>query len=328
MDGALEQKLKRLMLLRVVMITTLLLVAVYVETVSETLLRVNPLYFLIAATYALTLVHAIALRFVPYRGPLIYGQVIGDLLVITGLVYVTGGTRAGFILLYPISVLSGSVLVYRRQGLVLAGVATVLYGSLLWAVRDRPRPAPAARRRPAPSRQAARLLDLRHRRGVRDRGHDRLLPLRERAERRRETRGGRPPDGGPPGAQQGHRRQHPQRPRDHRRRLPRAPRQSRRRGDPRSASRRAAGQKHARGLRLAALRARGSSSAGRRPRPRSPGARLRARRRREGRRRDLGLASRDRGAGQGGLSPRVPGPDRGQEPGARGADQGEARRGG
>ena len=35
---------------------------------------------------------------------------IGDLLVITGLVYVTGGTRAGFILLYPISVLSGSVL--------------------------------------------------------------------------------------------------------------------------------------------------------------------------------------------------------------------------
>ena len=35
MDAALEQKLKRLMLLRVVMITTLLLVAVYVETVSE-----------------------------------------------------------------------------------------------------------------------------------------------------------------------------------------------------------------------------------------------------------------------------------------------------
>jgi len=135
MDGALEQKLKRLMVLRVVMITTLLLVAVYVETVSETLLRVNPLYFLIAATYALTLVHAVALRYVPYPDLLIYSQVIGDLAVITGLVYVTGGTRAGFILLYPISVLSGSVLVYRRQGLILAGVATILYGGLLWAVR-------------------------------------------------------------------------------------------------------------------------------------------------------------------------------------------------
>jgi two-component system sensor histidine kinase PilS (NtrC family) len=136
MDSALEQKLKRLMLLRVVMITTLLLVAVYVETVSETLLKVNPLYFLIAATYALTLVHALALRFVPYRHVLIYGQVIGDLVVITGLVWVTGGTRAGFILLYPISVLSGSVLVYRRQGMVLAGLATILYGGLLWSVRE------------------------------------------------------------------------------------------------------------------------------------------------------------------------------------------------
>jgi two-component system sensor histidine kinase PilS (NtrC family) len=134
-DPALEQRLKRLALLRVVMVTTLLLIAVYVEAVSETLLRVNPLYFLIAATYALTIVHLVALRLVPYREPLVYGQVVGDLLIITGLVYLTGGTRAGFILLYPISVLSGSVLLYRRQGVVLAGLATVFYGGLVWAVR-------------------------------------------------------------------------------------------------------------------------------------------------------------------------------------------------
>ena len=50
MSHPLEHGLKRLMLLRVVMITTLLLVAVYLETVSETLLSVNPLYFLIVVT--------------------------------------------------------------------------------------------------------------------------------------------------------------------------------------------------------------------------------------------------------------------------------------
>ncbi|HET7295479.1 MAG TPA: ATP-binding protein [Vicinamibacteria bacterium] len=136
MDVAIEQKLKRLMLLRVVMVTTLLLIAVYVEAVSETLLRVNPLYFLIAATYALTIVHGLALRYTAYRTALVYGQVVGDLLVITGLVYLGGGTRAGFGLLYPISVLSGSVLLFRRQGLVLAGVATVMYGALVFAVRE------------------------------------------------------------------------------------------------------------------------------------------------------------------------------------------------
>ena len=42
----LEPRLKRLMLFRVVMITTLLLIAIYVEAVSETLAPVNPLYFL------------------------------------------------------------------------------------------------------------------------------------------------------------------------------------------------------------------------------------------------------------------------------------------
>jgi two-component system sensor histidine kinase PilS (NtrC family) len=135
-EGVLEQRLKRLMLLRVVMVTTLLLIAVYVETVSETLLRVNPLYFLIAATYGLTIVHVLALRLFPQRDLLVYGQVVGDLLIITGLVHMTGGTRAGFILLYPISVLSGSVLLYRRQGLVLAGLATVFYGGLVWSVRS------------------------------------------------------------------------------------------------------------------------------------------------------------------------------------------------
>jgi len=116
------------MLFRVVMITTLLLVAIYVETVSETLLPVNPLYFLIAATYGLTLIYALALRFLPHRDVQAYVQVIFDLLVITGLVYLTGGpgSRAGFILLYPISVLSGSVLLYQRKSVALAGVATLL----------------------------------------------------------------------------------------------------------------------------------------------------------------------------------------------------------
>jgi two-component system sensor histidine kinase PilS (NtrC family) len=60
-----------------------------------------------------------------------------DLLIITGLVYLTGGagSRAGFMLLYPISVLSGAVLSDRRSGLLLAGTASLLYAGLFLAVR-------------------------------------------------------------------------------------------------------------------------------------------------------------------------------------------------
>ena len=134
----LEPRLKRLMLFRVVMITTLLLVAIYVEAVSETLRPVNPLYYLIAATYTLTILYALALRFAPHPEAQAYVQVTVDLLIITGLVYLTGGTgnRTGFILLYPISVLSGSILLYRGKGLLLAGLATLFYGGLLVAVRS------------------------------------------------------------------------------------------------------------------------------------------------------------------------------------------------
>ena len=86
MNPILEQRLKRLMLFRVVMITTLLLVAVSVEAVAETLLPVNPLSFLVAGTYALTLLYVVALRLgVP--GPVqVYVQVVADLLTVTGLV--------------------------------------------------------------------------------------------------------------------------------------------------------------------------------------------------------------------------------------------------
>jgi two-component system sensor histidine kinase PilS (NtrC family) len=120
-----------------VLITTLLLVAVYVETVSETLLPVNPLYFLIATTYALTIFYALSLRFLPHGEPQVYAQVVPDLLIITGLVYLTGGTgsEAGFMPLYPLSVLSGSVLLYRRRGLLLAGLAALFYATMVWAVR-------------------------------------------------------------------------------------------------------------------------------------------------------------------------------------------------
>src|SRR6185436_18560889 len=136
-DAVLEQRLKSLMLFRVVMITTLLLVAVSVEAVSETLLPVNWLYLLIAGTYGLTILYVLALRMRVDLLAQVYVQVVADLVIITGLVYLTGGavSRAGFMLLYPISVLSGSVLSYRRSGLVLAGIASALYASLLTAVR-------------------------------------------------------------------------------------------------------------------------------------------------------------------------------------------------
>jgi two-component system sensor histidine kinase PilS (NtrC family) len=135
-DSDLDIRLKRLMFFRLVMVTTLLLIATYVEAISESLAPVNPLYFLIAATYVLTVFYALALRSGRGLVAQVYFQVAGDLFVITGLVYISGGIRAGFMLLYPLAVLAGSVLLRRKGGVILAAVATLLYGGTLWAVRS------------------------------------------------------------------------------------------------------------------------------------------------------------------------------------------------
>jgi two-component system sensor histidine kinase PilS (NtrC family) len=138
MNVGLDGRLRRLMIFRVVMVTTLLFIATYVEAVSETLFARNPVYTVIGATYALTVVHALAIRFFPSRRALAYAQVVGDLAIITALVHVpiTGGVRTGFLLLYPLSVLSATMLVPRRSAVALAGVATALYAGLLLAVRQ------------------------------------------------------------------------------------------------------------------------------------------------------------------------------------------------
>jgi two-component system sensor histidine kinase PilS (NtrC family) len=124
------------------MITTLLLIAIYVETVSETLLRVNPLYIVITASYALTIAYVWALKVLPRLELQAYLQTVVDLLLITGLVYVTGGTvKGGFMLLYPISVLAAGVLLSRRRALTLAFLAALFYAGILSVVRLRLVPA-------------------------------------------------------------------------------------------------------------------------------------------------------------------------------------------
>jgi two-component system sensor histidine kinase PilS (NtrC family) len=131
----LRGRIHRLMGFRVVMITTLLVIAVYFEAASDALPSYQALYGIIVGTYVLTGLYALALRFLPFHAPLVFVQVVGDLAIVTGLVYIVGDSRGGFLLLYPLAVLAGSVLLARRASLLLALLAVVMYASLIVAVR-------------------------------------------------------------------------------------------------------------------------------------------------------------------------------------------------
>ena len=58
-------------------------------------------------------------------------QILGDLFVVTGLVWISGGPDSSFTFLYLAAVAAGAILLGRRGGLSAAGLAAVFYTVLL-----------------------------------------------------------------------------------------------------------------------------------------------------------------------------------------------------
>ena len=124
-----------MMFLRVVVVTALMGSAVIAEVIRRPRGASDPLYSLIALTYLLTLVYALAWPFTAnYRKQLAYVQILGDLLIVTGIVYSTGGTDSNFSSLYFIVIIAASVILFRRGGFVAASAGSVLYGSLIQGI--------------------------------------------------------------------------------------------------------------------------------------------------------------------------------------------------
>jgi two-component system sensor histidine kinase PilS (NtrC family) len=116
---------------RLVIVAVLLFVAGYLEAFEDTWLR-PPVFRLISATFGLIVLYAIMLGTASYPVQATT-QIIGDIFVITGFVYLTGAHQAGFIALYPIVVLCGTVALGR--GYVFAGIVTLLYSVVLLLIR-------------------------------------------------------------------------------------------------------------------------------------------------------------------------------------------------
>ena len=122
---------RMLIAVRVVVVTTLLLAALIIQYTVREVLPLDYLYIAAGVTYALTLVY-IALAFsVPSRVINLSIQTGGDLVVETLLVYFTGGLDSPFSFLYLVSVITASMLLYRRGGLLTASGAAILYGVLV-----------------------------------------------------------------------------------------------------------------------------------------------------------------------------------------------------
>ncbi len=121
---------RMLIAVRVVVVTTLLMASLIIQyTVSE-FLPINYLYMTAGLTYALTLLYIGVGQVLRSRKINLAIQITGDLLVETVLVYFTGGLDSPFSFLYLVSIITASMLLYRRGGIFSASGAVILYGAL------------------------------------------------------------------------------------------------------------------------------------------------------------------------------------------------------
>src|SRR5437868_13993894 len=121
---------RMLIAVRVVVVTTLLLAALIIQYTVRELLPINYLYTTAGVTYGLTLGYIAVARFIRSREVHLAIQLLGDLIVETLLVYFTGGLDSPFSFLYLVSIITASMMLQRRGGILAASGAVILYGAL------------------------------------------------------------------------------------------------------------------------------------------------------------------------------------------------------
>jgi two-component system sensor histidine kinase PilS (NtrC family) len=129
----LRRKVGWLIAIRAIVSTLLLGSAFFAEIRSPGLFHVDPFFFLIGLTYALTISYAVTLRFVDRQRWLVDLQLGGDALIVTAFIYFTGGIASLFTSLYVLPIVAGSIVQFRRGGLMVATLSAVLYGGLVLA---------------------------------------------------------------------------------------------------------------------------------------------------------------------------------------------------
>src|SRR6476660_541193 len=132
-EVALRRNVAWLIAGRVVISTILLGSATFMRVTVPGSFAVDPFFFLIGLTYALTIGYALALRLVERHRWLIDLQLGIDALIVSAFIYFTGGITSYFTSLYVLPVIAASTIQLRRGGLLVATLSTVLYGGLVLA---------------------------------------------------------------------------------------------------------------------------------------------------------------------------------------------------
>ena len=122
-----RRKLFWLIAIRVGISTLLLGSAVVVQITSPGVFPIEPLFVLIASTYALNVLWLLTLKSAERYRWLVDVQLACDTLVVSGFIAVTGGLTSYFAALYVLPIAAASSVQFRRGGVMIATLSALLY---------------------------------------------------------------------------------------------------------------------------------------------------------------------------------------------------------
>jgi two-component system sensor histidine kinase PilS (NtrC family) len=124
-------RLLKLIAVRVVISTLLLGTAILIEVSRPGAFPIDPFFFLIGLTYALSVAYLATLRLIEQHAWIVDVQLGVDAVLVSAFIHVTGGITSYFSWLYLLPILAASSLRQRRGALQVAALSAGLYLSIV-----------------------------------------------------------------------------------------------------------------------------------------------------------------------------------------------------
>ncbi len=118
-------------LIRLIAVTSILVAVVIIQSSTTDFIPLIPFYYLVLLTYLMSLAYLCLYWWWKNYSLQAFLQVFFDLLLITALVYISGGLTGGLYLLYVFPVIAASIVLSTRATYVTAGLAAIFFGVLV-----------------------------------------------------------------------------------------------------------------------------------------------------------------------------------------------------
>jgi len=116
---------------RLIIVTSLAISAIIIQFSTSTFLPLNAFYFLIVAAYFLSLIYIILYFWNKHYIFQAYLQILMDVILITALVYISGGIKGTFYILYIFAIIAASMVVSKRAAYLAAALSAISFGVLV-----------------------------------------------------------------------------------------------------------------------------------------------------------------------------------------------------